>query len=205
MAAKHCHLSLPQQRAQVTGILLVLQEAAARIFVQQKPLPWVIAYISQGAIEQVLEGTTAVLHELGFATASLIQIPPEELAAFWLERLYGLLNVSWREAPKFERLQYDTIRALASSAYAMVKQGARYERFLRCGPPPGVAELPVLASDQKAKTLPLPFTLRGNPATQEDNRFEQYVSHMRTLRRRPGARSLGCVLPSDTARPALYV
>lgn len=192
------------RRAQASGIRRELEVAATRMIAQQVPLPWVGQYICQEAVEQVLVGAVGVLHELGLQDATLLRVPPAELAPLWVERIRGALDVSWRAPPQVVQLQYDTIAAVAGCAHAMIKQSARYRHFLQYGPPPGVAELPALASSEKAKTLPMPFTLRGNPATEQDKRFQAYMSHMRALQRRPGARSTGCQRPPDTERPELY-
>lgn len=192
------------RRAQAQGIRQELEIAAKRMFAQQVQLPWVAQYICQDAVEQVLVGAVGVLHELGLDDATLLQVPPAELSPLWIERIRGFLDTSWRAAPQVVQLQYDTIAAVSGCAHAMIKQSARYRHFLQYGPPPGVAELPALASLEKAKTLPMPFALRGNPATQQDKRFEAYMSHMRALQRHPGARATWCELPPDTARPELY-
>jgi len=181
-----------------------LEVSASRAYAQQIPLSWVGQYICQEAVEQVLQGAQAVLRELGLEDAKLLQIPAEELSPLWTKRLQASQTSSWRGAPEVVELQYATIRDVASAAYTAMKQQARNSHLLQFGPPPGVAELPALASLEKSKSLPIPFILEGNPATVQDKRYQRYMSHVAARRRRPGARSTWCHVPPDTARPDLY-
>ena len=191
--------------ALATKIRTDLEVAATRMYAQQTPLPWVGQYICQEAVEHVLHGAVAVLHELGLEDATLLNVAASELSPLWIANLQSSYNVSWRGAPKVVQLQYDTIKAVAGSAHAAIKQGSRNRHFQQYGPPPGVVEFPALSSLEKAKTLPMPFTFAGNPATTADKRFQAYMSHMAAQQRSPGARSAWHRLPSDTSKPALYV
>lgn len=191
--------------ALATKIRADLEVAATRMYAQRIPLAWVSQYICQEAIEHVLHGAVAVLHELGLEDATLLNVAASELSPLWLANLRASLDESWRGAPKVVQLQYDTIKAVAGSAHAAIKQGSRNRHFLQYGPPPGVVEFPALASLEKAKAVSMPFTFAGNPATTADKRFQAYMSHTAAQQRRPGPRSTWRRLPPDTSEPALYV
>jgi hypothetical protein len=180
-----------------------LEVAASRMFAQRKPLPWVSQYICQDAVEQALRGAVGVLRELGLEGAALLDIPAEELSPLWTVHLRASLDESRRGAPRVAQLQYDTIKALAGSAHAAIKQGSRHRHFLQYGPPTGVAEFPALVSLEKAKTLPMPLALAGHSAA-AGTRFQAYASHAAAQRRKPSARSTWRQLPPDTSSPSLY-
>lgn len=188
-----------------TRIREQLEETARRMYAQQIPLRWVALYICQEAIEQVLCGARQVLVELKYDEETLLNIPPEDLSPLWTQHLQANSDASSRGAPHVLELQYATIKDVAGAAHAAIKQKSRNTFFAINGAPPGLAAFPMLASEQKAKTLPIPFILSGNPRTTQQKEYQKYMSHVLARRRLPGPRTYSaCELESDVLRPELY-
>uniref|UniRef100_A0A6C0C002 Uncharacterized protein n=1 Tax=viral metagenome TaxID=1070528 RepID=A0A6C0C002_9ZZZZ len=182
-----------------------LQLIASRMYAQQIPLPWVAMYICQEAIEQVICGARRVLNELGYGDDSLLHMSADELTPLWTQHLQASLDASRRAAPHVLELQYATIQDVAGSAHAALKQKVRNRYFMSNGAAPGLATFPMLSSEEKSKSLPMPFILTGNPRVTQQKEYVKYMSHIQARRRLPSARSYaGCILAPDTTRPELY-
>ena len=188
-----------------TQIREQLQVSASRMYAQQLPLPWVGVYICQEAIQQVICGARQVLSELGYGQESLLNMSADELSPLWTQHLQASLDASRRGAPHVLELQYATIQDVAGAAHAALKQQVRNRYFMSNGAPPGLSTFPQLASEEKSKSLPMPFILTGNPRVTQQKEYQKYMSHVLARRRLPAARSYSrCVLESDTVRPELY-
>ena len=188
-----------------TQIREQLQLTTSRMYAQHLPLPWVGMYICQDAIQQVICGARQVLNELGYGNDSLLHMSADELSPLWTQHLQAYLDASRRGAPHILELQYATIQDVAGAAHAAIKQNVRNRYFMSNGAPPGLSTFPILSSQEKSKSLPMPFMLTGNPRVTQQKEYQKYMSYVLARRRLPAARShASCVLESDTVRPELY-